>query len=208
MHLNFTMQDTYRTFLNPAEGSFRDRNSRFLAFGYPVESAAQVGEIVNSLRKKYHDARHHCYAYRIQPGKELFRINDDGEPSGTAGKPIYNQIISHDLMNTVIIVVRYFGGTLLGTGGLINAYKSAAGDVINNATVVERFIEDHIQLKFPYEKLNAVMKILKDEELNASNAVYELECTMMIGVRKSASVNVMGKLVGISGLKAELLQND
>jgi uncharacterized YigZ family protein len=125
------MEDSYRTFEKPAEGFYRDRNSRFLAFAYAVESVEQVNEILALLRKKYHDARHHCYAYRINPEKEQYRMNDDGEPSGTAGRPIYNQLVSNNLINALIVVVRYFGGTLLGTRGLINAYKSAAGDAIN-----------------------------------------------------------------------------
>jgi len=202
------MQDTYRTFEKPAEGLYRDRNSRFLSFAYPVVSSEQAGELIGSLRKKYHDARHHCYAYRIGPEKEQFRINDDGEPSGTAGKPIFNQLVSHGLMNVLIVVVRYFGGTLLGTGGLINAYRSAAGDAINNATLVTRFVENNFYLRFPYEKLSAVMRILKEENLNATEAIYEMECTMIIGIRKSVSDAVLGKLITIAGLKVELLQND
>ena len=117
---------------------FRDRNSRFLAFGFPVETMAEINDIIAGIRKKYHDARHHCYAYRLGHAKEIFRMNDDGEPSGTAGKPIYGQLLSYDLTNILVIVVRYFGGTLLGTSGLINAYRSATVDMLSKATFCDQ----------------------------------------------------------------------
>lgn len=199
------MEDTYRTFEKPAEGMFRDRNSRFLAFGFPVDHPEQVQEILTRIRKKYHDARHHCYAYRIGISHESFRINDDGEPSGTAGKPIYNQILAHNLTNVIIIVVRYFGGTLLGTGGLINAYKSATAEMIDKASIVERFVEDTLRLIFSYDKMNAVMKLLKEESLIPGKPLCDAECSMLVPVRKSLSEHLLQKLSGIPGVSTETL---
>jgi len=202
------MEDTYRTIEKPAEGIYRDRNSRFLAFGYPVETTDQVHEILGTLKKKYHDARHHCYAYRIGPEKEAFRMHDDGEPSGTAGKPIYSQLVSHRLVNVLIVVVRYFGGTLLGAGGLINAYRSAAGDMISKASVVDRYLVNRYHLSFPYEKLSLVMKVLKDENVVPAAPEYDVNCTLIVGVRRSLSDHVLGRLSLIGNLTAELIQND
>jgi putative IMPACT (imprinted ancient) family translation regulator len=132
-------------------------------------------------------------------------MNDDGEPSGTAGKPIYNQLLAHDLTNVLIVVVRYFGGTLLGTGGLIQAYKNAAGDMLSKAPIVVRFIEDHFRLTFPYEKLSAVMKILKEENLAPVEPVYDVQCSMSIAVRKSRKEPFIHKLAAISEVSAETL---
>lgn len=189
----FTMEDAYRTLEKPADGLFRDRNSRFLAFGFPVENLDQVNDILAMARKKYHDAKHHCYAYRLGYKKEIFKMNDDGEPSGTAGKPIYNQILAHDLTNILVIVVRYFGGTLLGTGGLIHAYKTAAGDMLQKASIIQKYIEDCYHLSFPYEKLNAVMKILKDEELVVLKPLYGQHCSLQVLIRQSSSSRVTQK---------------
>jgi uncharacterized YigZ family protein len=202
------MEDSYKTLRQPAEGQFRDRNSRFLAFGFPVENPAQANEILTGIRKKYHDARHHCYAWRIGVKPENSRMNDDGEPSGTAGKPIYNQIVSHNLTSVLVIVVRYFGGTLLGTGGLINAYKTATADMLSKAVVIEKFLESSYQLIFPYEKLSAVMKLLKEENLVPLEPVYEAACTMKVSVRQSLSHLVLERLSLIGEVKTESLQTE
>ncbi len=124
------MDDSYKTLESPAEGTYREKGSRFLAFGFPVQNEEEIRNILASLRKKYHDARHHCYAYRLGTTGEAYRVNDDGEPSGTAGKPILGQLLSNNLTHVLVVVVRYFGGTLLGTGGLITAYRSATADMI------------------------------------------------------------------------------
>lgn len=178
------MDDFYRTIEKPAEGLFRDRNSKFLAFGFPVGTAGQVTDILTTLRKKYHDARHHCYAYRIGSQKGVFKFNDDGEPSGTAGKPIYNQIVANDLSDVLVVVVRYFGGTLLGTGGLINAYKSATAEMFLNASFVIKYISTCYLLEFPYDKMNAVMKLLKEEDLIPIEPVYGESCSLKVLIRK------------------------
>ncbi len=200
------MEDSYRTLEKPAEGIFRDRNSRFLAFGYPVRNTAEINDILSGIKKKYHDARHHCYAYRLGLNNENLRMNDDGEPSGTAGKPIYGQLLAQDLTDTLVIVVRYFGGTLLGTSGLINAYRSATADMISNAVIVSRFVEDRFKLAFPYENLNTVMKILKEENLVPEEPVYDSQCALTVAVRRSLSDRVSGRLKVISGMNIESLQ--
>ncbi|MDR1740006.1 MAG: YigZ family protein [Bacteroidales bacterium] len=175
--------DTYRTIANPVEGIYKDKGSKFLAFAFPVSDKHQAEEYVAGLRKKYFDARHHCYAYRI--GENEFRINDDGEPSGTAGKPIYGQILSQDITNILIVVVRYFGGTLLGTSGLIKAYKNATADALQNASIIECVRTSTLTINFPYEKTSAVMKILKDNDIIPPKPLYNESgtCTMEIEVR-------------------------
>jgi len=189
------MEDTYRTIEKPAEGIYRDRNSRFLAFGYPVETTDQVHEILGTLKKKYHDARHHCYAYRIGPGPYQYRTNDDGEPSGTAGKPIYGQILSHGLTNILIVVVRYFGGTLLGTSGLINAYRTAAASMLDEAVIIEKTIGITCNLSFPYALLNGVMKVIKEEGVAYTNPSYDNSCNLTVSIPKSILEKFRGKLV-------------
>ena len=200
------MEDSYRTIDKPAQGMFRDRNSRFLAFGYPVRSVEEIDYMLNSLHKKYHDARHHCYAYRLGFKKDVFRMNDDGEPSGTAGKPIYNQLLSNDLTDILVVVVRYFGGTLLGTGGLINAYRSATTDMLSKALIVIKYVEDHYMLRFPYESLNMVMKLLKEEDLVPLQPVFDAQCTMEVAIKRGQSGRLAGRLSAIPGVVAESLQ--
>jgi uncharacterized YigZ family protein len=200
------MEDSYRSLEQPAEGMFRDRNSRFLAFGFPVETMAEINDIIAGVRKKYHDARHHCYAYRLGQAKEIFRVNDDGEPSGTAGKPIYGQLLSYDLTNILVIVVRYFGGTLLGTSGLINAYRSATVDMLSKAAVGVKFTEVHHHISFPYERLNAVMRELKEENIVPIHPVFDAQCTMEIVIRSSHADKLTGRLSGIPGLVTEAVQ--
>jgi uncharacterized YigZ family protein len=200
------MEEPYRSLERPAEGAFRDRNSRFLAFGFPVKTAEEVNDILNSIRKKYHDARHHCYAYRLGSAKDTYRMNDDGEPSGTAGKPIYGQLLSHDLTDTLAVVVRYFGGTLLGTSGLINAYRSATENMLSHALIISKYVEDHFHITFPYEKLNAVMQILKNEGIMPLLPDYSSECTMNIAVKKNLSETLTASLSTIPGLVLESIQ--
>lgn len=202
------MVDTYYTIEKPAEGVFKDRNSRFMAFGYPVENIDQVNERLLYLRKKYHDARHHCYAYRLGSEAGIFRMNDDGEPSGTAGKPIYNQILAHNLTNVLVVVVRYFGGTLLGTGGLVNAYKMSTAAMIENALIIARYIEEKIELAFPYDKLSAVMRIIKEESLVPLNPVYDANCRLTLSIRKSSSEKMAQKLSAVSGVEIKSFAGD
>ncbi|MDR1973420.1 MAG: YigZ family protein [Bacteroidales bacterium] len=177
--------DTYKTISTSSEGLYKEKGSKFLAFAFPVNSKEEVEANIAILRKKYFDARHHCYAWRLATTPETFRANDDGEPSGTAGKPIYGQIISHEVTNILIVVVRYFGGVLLGTGGLVKAYKTAAAEALNNATIIEKIRTVSHTIKFPYEKTSAVMKILKDKNITPSSPKYNEAgiCEMEIEIR-------------------------
>ena len=154
--------DEYRSIAAPAEGLYKESGSRFIALAYPVESEQSVKDIVSGLRKEYHDARHHCYAYRLGYDGTVFRSSDDGEPSGTAGRPILGQIDSAGLSDILVVVVRYFGGVKLGVPGLIRAYKSATADALANATVVEKTAGTLYRISFDYLSMNAVQKVLKD----------------------------------------------
>lgn len=198
--------DTYKTIDSVSKGIFRDKGSRFIAYAIPVNSADEVKSVLESYRKEYHDARHHCYAYLIGYDKSLWRTNDDGEPSGTAGKPILGQINSHDLTNVLIVVIRYFGGTLLGVGGLINAYRTAAAEAIQNGTTVECVVKDYYRLKFPYTSMNEVMKVLKDENITQSEQVFEMQCSMKAGIRLSAKEHILSRFSHIENLIIEYLE--
>lgn len=180
--------DTYRTLAAPSEGLYKEKGSKFLAFAYPVRTLDEVKAHLERLRKDYFDARHHCYAYILGPRKDAFRANDDGEPSGTGGRPIHGQLLSADLTDTLIVVVRYFGGILLGASGLANAYKTAARDAIDHATIVERTIDVRYRLAFAYEAMNDVMRLLKDYDLKPLNPQYDLRCSLEVSIRQSESV--------------------
>ena len=179
--------DTYKTIAAPAEGLYKEKGSKFLAFAYPVHNLDEVKAHLEQLRKDYFDARHHCYAYILGPRKDAFRANDDGEPSGTGGRPIHGQLLSADLTDTLIVVVRYFGGILLGASGLANAYKTAARDAIDHATIIEKTIDARYRLSFAYETMNDVMRILKDFGLKPENPLYGLDCQLEVSVRQSLS---------------------
>ncbi|MCK4854436.1 MAG: YigZ family protein [Bacteroidales bacterium] len=186
--------DTYRTIKQRSEGVFRDRGSKFLAFAFPVNTRDEIKKTLAELRKEYHDARHHCYAYRLGAAKEIFRANDDGEPSGTAGKPILGQIRSNDLSNILIVVVRYFGGTLLGVGGLINAYRTAAANAIHDAIIITAAEQDLIEISFPYVIMNKIMKIIRDEEMKILEQDFTETCKIKAFIRKSRTTQVLNRL--------------
>jgi len=179
------MDDTYKTLKKNSEGLFKDKGSKFIAYAFPVTSEEQVKSILLEIKKTHHSARHHCYAWRIGEEEITFRANDDGEPSSTAGKPILGQILSHGLTNTLIIVVRYFGGTLLGTSGLINAYKNAAIDAINYNEIVKKFIESVFEVRFGYPEMNTVMQVIKNENLDQTDTDFKESCVIRFKVRKS-----------------------
>lgn len=193
--------DTYHTLQQPSEGLYKEKGSRFLAFAHPVSSEAEIKTIIEAIRKTHFSARHHCYAYIIGPHQETFRVNDDGEPSGTAGKPIYGQLLSFGLTNTLIVVVRYFGGIKLGTSGLINAYRTAARDALTHAIVIEKTIDVTYRVRFPFEQMNSVMRILKEIGASPRNQQYDMDCSLDFCIRQSLSDkvrNTLGKLRGIS----------
>jgi len=177
--------DSYLSIEKPSEGLFKDKGSRFLSFAYPVESEKEINSILESKRKNYHDARHHCYSWRLGADMDQFRTNDDGEPANSAGKPILGQIQSFQLTNVLIIVVRYFGGTLLGVGGLMQAYKQASMDAIKNAIIIKKFIYVNYDLRFKYEDMNLVMKVLKEMNLEQWDQIFEIDCKLKLKVRKS-----------------------
>ena len=175
--------DTYLTISSVSEALYKDKGSKFYAFAYPVQTIEQIKEILAEKRKEYYDARHVCYAYMLGYERNQFRANDDGEPSGTAGRPILGQINSSNLTDILIIVVRYFGGTLLGTSGLIQAYKTSAAEAIAAATIEERIVEKTFVSKFGYQDLNAVMRIMKDFDLAIVNQIQEMDCTLYFRIR-------------------------
>ena len=195
--------DTYLTIEKPVEAIFKDKGSKFLVYAYPVENDQQIKEILNQLKKEHHTANHHCYAYRLGADKMNFRANDDGEPNNTAGKPILGQIQSNDLTNILIVVVRYFGGTLLGVSGLINAYKNSAAEVIKTATIIEKQILFHYTIQFYFEHVNDVMKLLKQLDCKITNQQFDNHCKMSFSIRKANSEQCEEKLKKIEGLKLE-----
>ena len=184
------MDDTFKTIAAHAEGTYSEKRSKFLAFAIPVRTQDEVKELVKEYQKKYYDARHACYAYMLGHERKDFRANDNGEPSGTAGKPILGQINSNELTDILIIVVRYFGGIKLGTSGLIGAYKTAAADAIANATIIEKTVDDDVTVFFEYPFLNDVMRIVKEEEPQVVEQVFEMDCKMTLRIRRSK----MGRL--------------
>jgi uncharacterized YigZ family protein len=182
--------DIYKTIIKKSEGLFKSRGSKFLSYAFPVKTEDEIKEILNQVKKEHHSARHHCYAWRLGTEEITFRANDDGEPSSTAGKPILGQLLSFELTNTLVVVVRYFGGTLLGTSGLINAYRTAAAEAIKNAKIETRIIEEKFTLKFTYKEMNEVMQIIKQENLNISDTRFELRCELDFSVRKSEAARI------------------
>jgi uncharacterized YigZ family protein len=172
------MKDLYKTISSNTKGQFKDRGSRFIALAFHVVSEDEIKEQITLLRKEYHDARHHCFAWRLGPDMERYRVNDDGEPSGSAGRPIFGQIQSRELTDILVVVIRYFGGTLLGVGGLINAYRSSTTAALDQATIIEKRVEKQMNLKFSYEAMNAVMGILKEFGLKPEHQHFDLNCSL------------------------------
>ncbi len=198
------MDDTYKTVEGPAEGYINEKKSKFISFVYPVKDVDEVKAIVDELHDKYHDARHVCWAYMLGWEREEFRANDDGEPSGTAGRPILGQINSAELTDVLIAVVRYFGGTLLGTGGLIKAYKEAAADAIANAEVVEQTVDDFINIHFEYPLLNEVMRVLKQFDSVQWTQDFTETCRMRLQIRRSLAPRLEESLAAIHGVEVKL----
>ena len=199
-------EDSYKIVTTKGGGLYKEKGSKFIAEAFPVHSEAEVKEHVAEIRKKYFDAKHHCYAFMIGPDKACYRSSDDGEPSGTAGKPILNQILSKDVTNVCVVVTRYFGGQLLGVPGLINAYKTSAREALDNCTIVEKTIDEVYSLEFDYPLLNEVMRILKDENLEQQNPKFELRCYLEISIRQSDSDRIVEKLKKIFGVEVKYLK--
>ena len=192
--------DTYKTISQPTESIFRDRGSKFLAFAYPVVSENDIKAILSNLKTAHPKANHHCWAIRLGIDRSVYRSNDDGEPLGTAGRPILNTLLSHNITNTLIVVVRYFGGTLLGVPGLINAYKTAAEMALRPAEVIKKTLNDIYTITFDYLQMNDVMRILKEEQLQILEQIAELNCQIKFSVRKTQVEQVISKLKKLSGV--------
>ncbi|MBP5795232.1 MAG: YigZ family protein [Bacteroidales bacterium] len=189
------IKDTYTSIASPSRGLYKDQGSRFISFAYPVETEAQVKELVDSLRKEYHDARHHCYAYRLGLDGARYRMNDDGEPSSTAGRPILSQIDSAGLSDILVVVVRYFGGIKLGVPGLIKAYKTAAQDALGQAVRIGKTAAVCYHIEFDYQNMEPVMRTLKDMDIPQSGQSFDQSCSMDIRVRLSHEEDLKKRLV-------------
>ncbi|MBQ8807181.1 MAG: YigZ family protein [Bacteroidaceae bacterium] len=197
------MKDSFRTISQPSEGIYTEKRSKFLAFAIPVENVEEIKDIVAQYQKKYYDARHVCYAYMLGAERTEFRANDNGEPSGTAGKPILGQINSNELTNILIIVVRYFGGIKLGTSGLIVAYKQAAAEAIAAAEIIEKTVDTDITFMFEYPFMNDVMRIVKEENPQIVNQDYDSDCSMTLRTRKGNMPKLISRLEKVETLRFE-----
>ncbi|MDB5016586.1 MAG: YigZ family protein [Mucilaginibacter sp.] len=198
-------EDTYRTIEKPVEGIFRDRGSKFLAYAYPINNETELKSILSQLKNEHPKANHHCWALRLTIDRSIFRINDDGEPAGTAGKPILNTLLSRDLTNLVVVVVRYFGGTLLGVPGLINAYKLATEDALSKAVIVEKTVNDIYTIEFDYLQMNDVMRIIKDDDLIILSQEFDNNCVIRLSIRKSRVNQTVSKFEKLTGVKMKFL---
>lgn len=185
---------------------YKEKGSKFLSFTYRVSGEQEISRYLETLKKQYHDARHHCFAWRLGPDLVRFRMNDDGEPSGSAGKPIYGQIIKRELTDILVVVVRYFGGTKLGVGGLINAYRSAASDALDHSSLIECQVYDRLKLEFEYPQMNRIMKIIKDLDLESSDQKFDLECSLILHPWKRRTELVVDTFSKIPACKISRLE--
>ncbi|RZM25816.1 MAG: YigZ family protein [Pedobacter sp.] len=197
--------DTYRTISQSSEGIFRDKGSKFIAVAYPIKALNEIKPLVEDLRSKHPKARHFCWATRLTTDRSVFKINDDGEPSGTAGRPILNSLLSADLTNILVVVVRYFGGTLLGVAGLINAYKTATIEALSVADIVMKTVNDHYKVTFSYAQMNDVMRIIKEEQLQPINQLFDAQCSLGLEIRKSKLNAVLQKFDKLEEVQTEYL---
>jgi uncharacterized YigZ family protein len=200
--------DTYRTIETPCEGLFRDRGSKFLAFAYPISSEQEIKAIVTALKTQHPKANHHCWAMRLSTDRSVFKFNDDGEPTGTAGRPILNTLLSRELTNILVVVVRYFGGTLLGVPGLINAYKQTAEDAINQATIIEKTVNDIYRVSFNYLQMNDIMRLVKEEGITILSQQFDNDCNIEISIRKMQVNQILGRLDKLDGAQAVYIRSN
>ncbi|MCZ4696097.1 YigZ family protein [Ancylomarina euxinus] len=200
--------DNYRTIETISEGIYKEKGSKFIAYAFPVTCEEDIKTEIDKLKKEYYDARHHCYAYILGADKKDFRANDDGEPSSTAGKPILGQILSSDLTNILIVVVRYFGGTKLGVSGLIHAYKTAAFDAISNAEIIEKTVNDIYDIHFDYLVMNDVMRIIKEEEPLQIDQDFNLTCKITLSIRQSEVEKIIERFNKIDSIKLDHIRTE
>lgn len=192
--ISMIQEDTYKTITDKAQGIYTEKRSKFIAVAIPVHTLEEIKQHLDTYQKKYYDARHVCYAYMLGHERKEFRANDNGEPSGTAGKPILGQINSNELTDILIIVIRYFGGIKLGTSGLIVAYKTAAAEAIANATIEERTVDDDVTVVFEYPFMNDIMRIVKEEEPIILEQSYDMDCMMKLRIRRSMMERLRARL--------------
>ena len=197
------IKDSYKSISSESRGLFKDNGSRFIAHAYPVETEEEVKEIVAALKKEYYDARHHVYAYRLGYLGDKFRANDDGEPSGSSGRPVLGQIDSCGLSDILVVVVRYFGGIKLGIPGLIRAYKTSTADALANAEIVEKIASKLYRVHFGYMNMNSVMKVFKDMDLVQKNQSFDMECSMDTSVRLSLVDTFLERMADVEGCRVE-----
>ncbi len=201
-----TVTDTYKTLDRPSEGIYKEKGSKFITYAYPVFTEEEIKDYLQELKKQYYDARHHCFAWQLGVDGTRFRANDDGEPSGTAGKPIHGQIKSYELTNILVVVIRYFGGTKLGTSGLIHAYKEATIDAFNNGTIVERTVNDVYRTEFDYGVMNDVMRVMKEEDPEIVKQDFNLRCAIEWSTPQSRVSSIVGRLEKIESVNVDFLR--
>lgn len=201
-----TNDDTYNMLSTIGEGLYKEKGSKFIASAFTITSEEEAKQRIAEIKKKYYDARHNCFAYMIGPDKAIFRASDDGEPSGTAGKPILNQILSKDVTNVCVVVTRYFGGIKLGTSGLINAYKIASRDALDNAQIIQKTVNEVYSLEFAYPLMNEVMRIMKEENLEQLNPRFEMDCYLEFSTRKNDVEKIVTRFCNLYGVKIEYIK--
>ncbi|WP_446777868.1 IMPACT family protein [Macellibacteroides fermentans] len=189
--------DTYKTITGVVDSCYTEKRSRFIAYAVPVRTVEEVKEQVDKFRKQYYDARHVCWAYMLGPDRSTFRTNDDGEPSGTAGKPILGQINSLELTDILVVVIRYFGGIKLGTGGLIVAYRAAAAEALSLAEIEERTVDEEITVQFEYPFMNGIMRIIKEDNPEVLSQSFDMNCEMTLRIRKSEADKLRNRLLKV-----------
>ncbi len=198
-------EDTYRTIDKPTEGLFRDRGSKFIAFVYPITADSDIKPLLAQLRSEHPKANHHCWAMRLGIDRSVFRINDDGEPSGTAGRPILNTLLSRNITNVLVVVVRYFGGTLLGVPGLINAYRTATEEALNTVVIVEKMLNDIYTIQFDYQQMNDVMRIIKEDNLMLFDQQFDNTCMVKVGIRRMQVNQSIARFEKVTGAVIKLV---
>lgn len=202
------MPDHYFTIEKQSEGLYKEKGSKFIAKAFPVNDEEEIKNILDDLRKEFHDARHHCYAWVLGPSGDRVRANDDGEPSSSAGKPILAQINSGNLTNILVVVIRYFGGTLLGVGGLINAYRSASHYALDNAKIIKQYLYSIFEVKFGYPEMNNVMRIIKEMNAVQLEQQFELSCSLKVKIKKDEKEIFISSFSRYPEIELKLIRED
>ena len=202
------IKDSYKTIKTPSEGFFKDRGSKFFGYAYPITSEQELKLKIEELKKEHHTARHHCYAYRLKQDYSVYRANDDGEPTNAAGKPILGQIDAKELTNVGVVVVRYFGGTKLGVGGMMNAYKTAALEALNNAEIIECTIDEEFEISFGYPEMNTVMRFIKDLGVEIIRKKMEMDCKIIFAIRKKEAQKAQDKFTGLKNISIKKVDDE